>query len=369
MNLATPGTGVLSRRILMGTLVSAGVLWLTAGTGWSGGVSGQERSDGFRFRSAVDLVNVTVTVSDRSGRFVAGLRQGDFEVLEDGVPQTVTHFDSERVPVSLGLVVDTSGSMAGQKMSSARRALERFLTDLLSPDDEIFLYRFSDQPDLVETWTTDRRILSRAISRLSPRGGTALYDAVAEAVPLAQSGAHQKKALLLISDGNDTNSRTSVRTLKQAVRESEVMVYAIGIDGRAEQTWNRGGGLPPRGPGGRTPFPIPFPIPGRRQPPNWPGAPPTQPGGQGGITYGRDDRVNVSALRELSDDSGGRTEIVRDADDIEPATASIADELSRQYYLGYTSTLPQDGKWHTIDVRMRDASYHVRARRGYIAIP
>ncbi|MGE3844447.1 MAG: VWA domain-containing protein [Vicinamibacterales bacterium] len=337
------------------------------GTGrWSASLAGQERAEGFRFRSAVDLVNVTVTVSDRTGRFVTGMRQDDFTILEDGEPQSVTHFDNERVPVSLGLVVDSSGSMAGEKMASAKRALDRFFSALLDPDDEIFLYRFGDTPDLVEDWTTDRSLLRRAVNRLSPKGGTAMYDAMAEAVPLAASGQHPKKALLLISDGNDTNSGTSVRTLRQMVRESEVMVYAIGIDGQAVQTWNRGMGIPPRVPN-RPPLPIPFPIPGRRQPPNWPGRP-SQPGGQGGI-YVRNDRVNVAALRELSDDSGGRTEIVREASDIEPATASIADELSRQYYLGYTSTRPQDGKWHTIEVRVDDASYRVRARRGYIATP
>lgn len=357
-----------ARRVLAPALALVAASILLGTDRWSAIISGQERSEGFRFHSAVDLVNVTVTVSDRSGRFVTGLRQGDFTVLEDGEPQSVTHFDNERVPVSLGLVVDSSGSMAGEKMASAKRALERFFSVLLDPDDEIFLYRFGDTPDLVETWTTDRRLLGRAVNRLSPKGGTAMYDAMAEAIPLAESGQHQKKALLLISDGNDTNSGTSVRTLRQRVRESEVMVYAIGIDGRAVQTWNRGTGIPPRVPT-RPPFPIPFPVPGRRQPPNWPGRP-SQPGGQGGgMIYGRDDRVNVAALRELSDDSGGRTEIVRDASDIEPATASIADELSRQYYLGYTSTRPQDGKWHTIEVRVDDPSYRVRARRGYIATP
>jgi VWFA-related protein len=187
---------------------------------------------------------------------------------------------------------------------------------------------------------------------------------VAEAVPLAQTGQHRKKALLIISDGNDTNSSVPVRSLRQMVRESEVLVYAVGIDGQA-QTWTRRGGIP--GGGGGLPFPIPFPIPGRR--PSWPGTPPTQPGG-GGISIGNaDDRVNVAALRELTDDSGGRTEVVRDARDLDPATESIADELSRQYSLGYSSTRPRDGKWHAIEVRVPDTRYRVRARRGYMATP
>jgi hypothetical protein len=84
---------------------------------------------------------------------------------------------------------------------------------------------------------------------------------------------------------------------------------------------------------------------------------------------GRDDRVNVSALRELTDDSGGRTEVVREARDLDPATANIADELSQQYYIGYSSTRPRDGKWHAIEVRLNDSRYLIRARRGYIATP
>jgi VWFA-related protein len=347
-------------------MITGLVATVTLVLAWPGSrVRGQDQAEGFRFRSAVDLVNVTATVTDASGRFVGGLRQEDFEVFEDGEPQNVTHFSAERVPVSLGIVVDTSGSMAGEKISSARAALDRFLYDLLDAADEVFLYRFNDRPDLVESWTTDRRRLSRALAGLSPRGGTALYDTVAEAVPLTQTGTHQKKALLVISDGNDTNSETPVRELKQLVRESEVLVYAIGIDGRAESTWTRGRPVP------RAPFPIPLPIPGRRPTP-WPQPGGGIPGGPGGgtVQWGRsDDRVNVAALRELTDDSGGRTEVVRDGRDLDPATASIADELSQQYYLGYSSTRPRDGQWHTIEVRVRGEHYRVRARRGYMATP
>ena len=100
----------------------------------------------------------------------------------------MTHFSSERVPVSLGIVLDTSGSMAGAKMQEAQSALNRFLYDLLDKDDEIFLYRFSNFPVLLQDWTTDRQLLSRALERITPNGGTAMYDAVAEAIPLARDG-------------------------------------------------------------------------------------------------------------------------------------------------------------------------------------
>jgi Ca-activated chloride channel family protein len=315
--------------------------------------SGQE--EGFRFRSGVELINVTATVTDDQGRFVSSLRKEDFIVYEDGAPQAVSHFSNERVPVSLGIALDTSGSMTPDKMSAARGAIDRFFYDLLGQDDEMFLYRFASVPQLVQNWTSDRRALSRALSSLYAGGGTAMYDAVAEAIPVAQSGRHRKKALVVVSDGNDTNSGTSVGELRQMIRESEVLVYAIGVDGRERETFTRGGGVP------RLPFPVPFPIPGRRPVPQYPPI--------GGGTWGRSDgdRVNAEALRSITDDTGGRTEIIRAFGDLDGATARIADELSKQYYLGYASNGKKDGRWHAIRVEVRNPKLRVRARRGYVA--
>ena len=321
---------------------------------------------GFRFKSGVELINVTATVADQNGRFVSGLQQDDFLVYEDDQPVTVTHFNSERVPVSLGIAVDTSGSMAGQKIEAARSALDRFLFDLLDRDDEFFLYRFSSAPMLLQDWTRDRQQLTRGLGRMVANGGTAMYDAVAEALPLAARGHNRKKALLVISDGNDTQSTVSVREVKAQIRETEVLVYAIGIDGEGEPTMRSN---PPR-----VPMPIPFPFPGRGGRPGtgggWPGTRPPVGGGGSGPwrrSSANDDRVNVAALREMTDDSGGRTEIVRDARDLNPATANIADELSKQYYLGYPSSGKKDGRWHSIRVELRNRNYRVRARRGYVA--
>jgi Mg-chelatase subunit ChlD len=347
----------------------------------------QVQNDGqsFKFRTGVELINVTATVTDQNGHFVPGLRKEDFRIFQDDQPQPITHFDNERVPVSLGIVLDTSGSMAGEKMAAAREALNRFLFDLLDREDEVFLYRFDANPELVEGWTTDRRRISSELARIHPRGGTALYDAVAEAVPLAQAGKHRKKALVIISDGNDTSSRTSVESVKALIRETEVLVYAIGIDAQAVTSappplirWPRRlGGIFEQG----RPIPLPFPVPGgRRQPappptvpmprpppgspdPRYPSPPPTTRHATGS------DRVNVAALRELTDDSGGRTEIVRGARDLDPATSGIAYELSQQYYLGYPATGVKDGRWHTIRVETRDRDHIVRARRGFIATP
>jgi len=324
-----------------------------------GRVEGQE---GFRFRSGVELINVTATVTDRSGHFRSGLRQEDFFVYEDGEPVEVTHFSAERVPVSLGIVLDTSGSMAGDKIEAARAAIDRFLEQLLDPEDEVFLYRFGAQPDLVSDWTRDRRSVSEQLRRIQPNGGTAMYDAVADAVQKAHGGVNQKKAVVVISDGNDTNSRLTADEVRHIVRETEVLVYAVGIDGREDTTLTR---APRRAPPIIRP-PIPMPFPGGRR--RAPGIPQPPPGYPPVISRGSSmDRANVAALREITDDTGGRTEVIRAARDLDPATRAIADELSQQYYLGYPSLGHQDNRWHTIDVRVKDPSLRVRARRGYIA--
>ena len=334
----------------------------------------------FKFRTGVELINVNATVTDQSGRFVSGLTKDDFRVFDDEQPQAVTHFSAERVPVSLGIVLDTSGSMDGDKMYAAKQAIERFLVQLLDPEDEVFLYRFDNNPQLLEGWTRDKRRVSETLRRIEPRGGTALYDAVADAVHLAQQGRNKKKAVVIISDGNDTSSRTDIFAVKQLIRETEVLVYAVGIDASGSalpysryqpaqwlQTMMQRPRQPPR------PIPLPFPIPGGRRPAPPPPIPAPQPPsgpipGSGGSRYkgGTDDRVNVAALRDITDDSGGRTEIIRWVRDLDPATAGIADELSKQYYLGYSAPGAKDGRWHAIRVEVRGGRYHVRARRGYV---
>ena len=325
-------------------------------------VAGAQSQEGFRFKSGVDLVNVTATVTDEDGRFVSGLRREDFTVYEDGKLQDVSHFSNDRVPVSLGIVLDTSGSMSPDKMAAARSAIDRMIFDLLDQQDELFLVQFATRATLKQDWTTDRGLISRAVRDVSATGGTAIYDAVSTAIPTAQAGKHQKKALLIISDGNDTNSSISVGSLRQQIRESEVLVYALGIDG----TGRRAADVvrPPV----QLPMPMPFPFPGGRRP--RPGVPPVPSGGSGGgggWPGSPGDRVNADALRQITDDTGGRTEIVRGFEGLGPATARIADELSKQYYLGYSSNTERDGQWHSIRVNVRERRLTVRARRGYIA--
>ena len=318
-----------------------------------------QSTDGFRFRSGVELVNVTATVTDDTGRFVSGLLKEDFTVYDDGTRQEVTYFSNDRVPVSLGILLDTSGSMTSDKIATAKAAIERFIYDLLGKDDELFFMEFANHPRLAQQWTRDRRLISRAVDRVNPSGGTALYDAIADAIPFASAGENRKKAILVISDGNDSNSNTSVGELRQLIRESEVLVYALGVDGIGRSSSS--GRVSPPTVQIPIPTPFPFPIPGRRRP--------AFPQITGGIlnrnTNG--ERVNADALHQITDDTGGRTEIVRGFDGLDAATARIADELSKQYYLGYASSGEKDGRWHAIRVEVRDRRLTVRARRGYVA--
>jgi Ca-activated chloride channel family protein len=343
-----------------GPLINAVVVLVAAATLHGQQQPQQQEGGAFRFKTGVELINVTASVADASGRFVRGLVKEDFTVYEDNQRQEVTHFSAERSPVSLGVVLDTSDSMDGEKIQAAKAALNRFLYDLLDPQDEIFLYTFDDDPQLIQGWTTDRQALSRAMNRLRTDGATAMYDAVAEAVPLAATGRHQKKAIVIISDGNDTSSRTPLVDLKQLVRESEVLIYAIGIDGDSRSAVP----VQPRPPT-RIPIPIPFPggprRPGTIRPQiQWP----PRPIPPGGVSS---NRVNAVALRDLTDDSGGRTEIIREPRDLNPATEGIASELSQQYYLGYPAPGRLDGRWHSIRVEVNNRNYRVRARRGYVA--
>ena len=322
-------------------------------------VTGAQPQEGFRFKSGVEFVNVTATVTDGNGRFVPGLRQEDFTVYEDGQIQDVSHFSSDRVPVSLGIALDASGSMSPEKLAAARAAIERLIFKLLDEDDDLFFVEFATRAEITQGWTTDRQLISDALKQVVPVGGTALYDAVAAALPTAQEGRNRKKALLVISDGNDTNSSISVNSLRQRIRESEVLVYALGVDSTSKDA--------PRviQPPVQFPPSIPFPFPGsgRRQP----RYPPIGGGGTSSWPRSPGERVNADALRQITDDTGGRTEIVRGFDGLDDATARIADELSKQYFLGYTSSVDKDGRWHSIRVTVRDRNLNVRARRGYVA--
>ena len=276
------------------------------------------KTPGDVFRSGIDLVQMSATVVDADGRLVGDLQREDFEVFEDGERQTVTHFTRGRVPLSVGVVLDISDSMYGQRIDDARLALDRFL-GLLDPEDEVFVIVFNHTPLVEVGWTLGPRQLRHRLDDIRPYGSTSIYDAMMEALPMFDVRRHQRAAVLLISDGSDTGSHADVRDVRRQLRRSDAFVYAIAID-----------------------------------------APDTRP---------INDRVNPFALREMTTESGGYTEVVHDSPELGPATARIAEELNHQYTLSYVSSRPADGSYRSIRVRIVGRDYRVRTRRGYVAEP
>ncbi|HWP43656.1 MAG TPA: VWA domain-containing protein [Blastocatellia bacterium] len=173
------------------------------------------------------LVNVTVTVTDSYGRFVTGLRKEHFEVYDDKIKQEISHFSDEDTPVSLGIVYDVSGSMKSRVQRSFN-SLKRFF-ETSHEDDDFFLIAFNERARLVQDFTTSADQLLSSLMFVDAKKSTALYDAVYLAVEKVRQGRHSKKALLLISDGQDNNSRYSYKELRNRVKEADVLIYAIGI--------------------------------------------------------------------------------------------------------------------------------------------
>jgi VWFA-related protein len=268
-------------------------------------------------RSSVEVIAVTVTVRDADGRLAGDLPRDAFSLYEDGELQQITQFTHERVPVALGLLLDVSDSMFGQRIRDARAAVGRFLLELLSPDDVFFLMAFNHAPQLLTPWTSEPGTVHAALDALQPSGGTAIYDTVLHALPLIDSRPRDRAALVLISDGADTASDATLRDLRAGLLRTDAFIYAIAIDSPARQAINT--------------------------------------------------RVNPEALAEITNQTGGRTEVVHDTTDLSAATARIAEELNSQYVIGYSSPRPGDGKYHGIRVRVNGAGYKVRARNGYVA--
>jgi VWFA-related protein len=269
------------------------------------------------FRAGVDLTTIAATVTDHDGHLVADLSREAFEISEDGEPQTLTQFVHDRVPVGLGVLLDISDSMFGKRIQDARAAVDRFLFQLLDPADEFFLMAFNHRPRPLTGWTQTHGDVRRALDALRPTGGTALYDAIFEALPILDRRTRQRAALLIISDGADTASGSTLREVRAALLRSDAFVYAIAIDSPDPQAINA--------------------------------------------------RVNAQALREITAETGGRTEVVQASVELLDACQRIADELNSQYLLGYTSTHGADGKYHSIRVRIAGTDHRVRARNGYIA--
>jgi VWFA-related protein len=269
------------------------------------------KSVGYAERVDVDVVQVTVTVSDGRGKFVPNIPQTAFHVLEDGRPQTITHFASEDVPLELVAAIDISGSMA-PSMPKLKTAVKEFLGDV-PPQDQVTLLGFNDNIFTLTRKQTDPGERVKAVDRLAPWGSTALYDVILRGAEMLgrQTG---RKALIIFTDGEDQGSHATINDVERRLQSSDVTLYMIG-QGR-------------------------------------------------GVTMEPLRRI----MDRLSTPTGGRALFTENIDELHTAFADLLDELSNQYLLGYQSTnSKRDDQWRRIKVDV-DGHHEIRARQGYRAM-
>ena len=250
------------------------------------------------------LVLIPVAVTDPMARFVTGLDKDNFKLFEDKVEQEVTQFSSEDAPLSVGIVFDTSGSM-GAKLQRSRQAVAQFMKTA-NPQDEFFLVEFNDRPELVVSFTTETEEIQNRLTFTQAKGRTALLDGVYLAMNQMKKAHNPRKAILIISDGGDNSSRYTETEVRNAVREADVQIYAIGIF---------------------------EPIAGR------------------GRTA--EEFSGPGLLSELSEQTGGRHFTVDNLAELPDVAAKIGIELRNQYVLGYTpKNTTRDGKYRRVQVKL-----------------
>lgn len=308
--------------LVVSTIVSTGVLVAVAQeriTSPPAHQHGQQARQDSSIKLTTELVSLSVAVTDHSGRAITGLAKEDFKVYENGVEQPISLFSADESPASWGLVLDRSHSMEGMIQEVYRAGLHAI--EQGTQDDDMFIVTFNDQADLLCDFTSDRDKLESAIHGLRASGNTALYDAVGLALDYLQRGRHKKKVLVIITDGEDNRSRLSFRQLVERAKETDVLIYTVGMFG---------------------------PMVGMQ-----------------GIAA-RDE------LKKLAEVTGAFAHFPSNPEKCRTTMMEIATEVSRQYSLGYYPTdLTRDGKWRQLRIAIArpgsKANYATRTRRGYYA--
>jgi Ca-activated chloride channel family protein len=249
------------------------------------------------FRVGVETVFVKVAVTDPLNRYVTGLEKEHFKVFEDRVEQAIVQFSQQSAPISAGIIFDISGSMKdNNNINSAKSAIVRFLQSG-NPDDEYFLVTFNQNTKVVQNFTKQTSTLQNEISIKQPGGRTALYDAVYQGLQLIQQGKNEKKALILITDGEDNSSRYTSTEVREYAKETDVQIYAIGEEGK--------------------------------------------------LGYGRNEIQNIVNI------TGGRAFFPNNFNELDYYIDLVHAELRNQYVLGYNPTNKiHDGRWRRIRVQL-----------------
>jgi len=268
----------------------------------------------------VNLVLLPVTITDFMNRPVIGLEKDNFKVFEGKELQDIRHFSGEDIPVSLGVIFDTSGSMSS-KIGRAREAVVEFLKTA-NPEDEFFMIAFSDEPQQLSDFTNSVEDIQGRLLYTVPKGRTALLDAIYLGIEKMRQAKYQKKALLIISDGGDNRSRYTEGEIRNLVKEADVLIYAIGI------------------------YDNYFPT--------------------------EEERLGPQLLDDIAQITGGRAFTVENPNDLEDVAKKIGIELRNQYVLGYRpKNFARDGKWHKVNVKLVLPKglppLQVHAKTGYYA--
>ena len=268
----------------------------------------------------VDLVLVPVTITDPMNRLVTGLDKINFQLFEGNASQEIRTFSSEDAPVSLGVIFDSSGSMAS-KMDRAKDAVVEFFKTA-NPQDEFFMITFNDEPEAVSDFTNSVDEIQNKLVFAVPRRRTALLDAIYMGISKMRQAKYPKKALLIISDGGDNHSRYTEGEIKSLVKEADVMIYAIGIYDR--------------------------------------------------YASAMEERLGPQLLSEITELTGGRAFTIDNPNDLGDVATKIGVELRNQYVLGYRpAKVVRDGKWRKIKVKLLPPKglppLRVYARTGYYA--
>jgi Ca-activated chloride channel homolog len=286
----------------------------------------QPQNKDFSFSVDVQLVQLPVSVLDKDGHPVSGLEKDHFQVFEDGVQQEISLFKHEDIPLSVGLVIDNSGSMRNKRERVNSAALN-FARES-NPEDETFIVNFDDAAYLEQDFTSNLADLIAALSHLDTRGETALYDAVYLSADHLNAGKKDKKTLLLISDGEDNKSKLSLDKVLAKLRESKITVYAIGL---LEEDDARG------------------------------------------TFFGKSPSKKArEVLEKFAETTGGRAYFPKSVDEVGELCRRIAHDLRNHYTLGYTpSNRKLDGSWRKITIRLNPpralSKVTVRTKEGYYA--
>jgi Ca-activated chloride channel family protein len=284
--------------------------------------AGAQLDPRYKLNVEVELVNVTATVLDESGRYLDGLRLEDFQVFENGDEQKISFFSHDlRVPISVGVLIDCSGSMRHKLQQALQTVREIALA--LSPQDEMFVISFNSDVDVRQHFTTNMQQIQRSLRDIKPGGETAAYDAIQIGMEEMRSAKHNKKILLLVTDGFDTKSRISSAQVEDILKRSEVLVYAIGIDDDDND-----------------------PLVLRR------------------TRY----HIYHYMLGRLTSVSGGRAFRLFTGRNyaLNSLAQVLLEELHQQYTLSYYPTAPREGNsWRQVDVKVNKTGSQIRHRTGY----